>query len=185
MEAAAYAASYGLMAIIMAVYYVVIPCAAALQYLALWKIFVKAGEPGWKCLIPFYSGHTMYKLFWKPVYFWLTMVFALVIGVLMVIGAMGFNPTYHYGGAPAAYNGLLLVLYLAYAVFAIVCNIKLYLGMARSFGYGGGFAAGLIFLPLIFQLILAFGRDTYKGNTYRKQAAPTQEPWTQPPKEEN
>lgn len=172
MEAAAYAASYGLAAIIMAVYYVVILAVAVVSYIALWKIFVKAGEPGWKCLIPFYSGHTMYKLFWKPVYYWLTMVFALVIGVLMAIGAMGFNPTYHYGGAPAAYNGLLLVLYLAYAVFAIVCNIKLHLGMARSFGYGGGFAAGLVLLPMVFLLILAFNSDAYKGNPYLKQSEP-------------
>jgi hypothetical protein len=29
-----------------------------------WKIFVKMGEPGWKCLIPFYSNYIMCKHTW-------------------------------------------------------------------------------------------------------------------------
>lgn len=33
--------------------------------------------------------------------------------------------------------------------------------LARSFGYGNGFTAGLIFLPFIFLLILAFSGDKY------------------------
>lgn len=29
--------------------------------IAYWKIFEKAGEPGWKALIPFYNTYSQYK----------------------------------------------------------------------------------------------------------------------------
>lgn len=32
--------------------------------IATWKIFVKMGEEGWKCLIPFYSNYIMCKHTW-------------------------------------------------------------------------------------------------------------------------
>lgn len=35
-----------------------------LVIVAVWKIFEKAGEPGWKALIPFYNIYTEYKMFW-------------------------------------------------------------------------------------------------------------------------
>lgn len=31
---------------------------------ATWKIYVKAGEAGWKAIIPFYNFYTEYKMFW-------------------------------------------------------------------------------------------------------------------------
>ena len=31
----------------------------------IWKIFTKAGEAGWKSIVPFYNNWTMLKLFWK------------------------------------------------------------------------------------------------------------------------
>lgn len=42
---------------------------------AVWKIFNKAGEPGWKALIPFYNLYTEYKIFWgKGWMFLLTLI---------------------------------------------------------------------------------------------------------------
>lgn len=35
-----------------------------LVIVAVWKIFEKADEPGWKALIPFYNIYTEYKMFW-------------------------------------------------------------------------------------------------------------------------
>ena len=29
-----------------------------------WMIFAKAGEPGWKAIIPYYNTYTLYKLAW-------------------------------------------------------------------------------------------------------------------------
>ena len=30
-----------------------------LAIIASWRIFTKAGEPGWKCIVPFYNSYTM------------------------------------------------------------------------------------------------------------------------------
>lgn len=54
---------------------------------------------------------------------------------------------------------LLTFLPIGNIVFLILTYIKL----ARVFGRGDGFAVGLIFLPYIFFLILAFGGSLYQG----------------------
>ena len=33
----------------------------AVQLVAMWKVYVKMGEPGWKALIPIYSGYVLFK----------------------------------------------------------------------------------------------------------------------------
>jgi hypothetical protein len=45
----------------------------------------------------------------------------------------------------------------------IVLLIILYIDIAKSFGHGGGFAVGMIFLPMIFFPILGFGSSKYQG----------------------
>ncbi|MEI6647847.1 MAG: DUF5684 domain-containing protein [bacterium] len=52
----------------------------------------------------------------------------------------------------------MLVIPLVNIVIAILAAI----GLANKFGKGGGFAAGLIFLPFIFYPILAFGAAEYQ-----------------------
>ena len=50
-------------------------------------------------------------------------------------------------------------------LFVPVANIysvvKVYNGLAKSFGQGPGFTAGLIFLPIVFFPMLAFGKSTF------------------------
>ena len=36
-----------------------------LQVVAYWQIFEKAGEPGWKAIIPCYNTYTQYKFTWN------------------------------------------------------------------------------------------------------------------------
>ena len=45
-----------------------------LQIIANWRIFTKAGEAGWKSIIPIYGDYISYKIAWQPAYFWLTLV---------------------------------------------------------------------------------------------------------------
>ena len=49
----------------------------AVTVIAWWKIFKKADQPGWKSIIPFYNGHIVYKICWKPAFFWLMLVLAV------------------------------------------------------------------------------------------------------------
>ena len=52
-----------------------------LQIGAYCKIFEKAGESGWKSLVPFYSTYIQYKFTWSTQYF----SFYLVSSILLLI----------------------------------------------------------------------------------------------------
>ena len=62
--------------------------AAALSILgiiAYWKVFVKAGQPGWKSLIPIYNIYILYKIAWGSGWKFLWMLVPLVNIVVTVI----------------------------------------------------------------------------------------------------
>lgn len=121
---------------------------AVLLVIAEWKIFVKAGEKGWKSLIPFYNVYILFKLFWKTDMFWILLGVSLGSSILTGICAnAGINAG---------------VLTFAVGVFELVVAIILCNRISKSFGHSGGFTVGLIFLPNIFTLILAFNKDKYK-----------------------
>ena len=96
----------------------------ALIIVANWKIFTKAGKPGWASIIPFYNLYVLFEI--------------------------------------AGMNGWLFLL-LCLPIVNIVMMILLYINLAKAFGKGTGFIIGLIFLPNIFTLILAFGSSQYQG----------------------
>lgn len=137
---------------------------AVLSLIAMWKIFRKMGEPGWKALIPFYSDYTLYKHIWKGFY-------GILIPVISVIGGLLFQGAMVNSGFPdgqaAGPSGLTIALLLGAAVIFAVALVLSIIGMiklAKAFGKGTGFAVGLILFPLIFTLILGFGIDRYVGN---------------------
>ncbi|MBE6740922.1 MAG: hypothetical protein E7570_01325 [Ruminococcaceae bacterium] len=59
---------------------------------------------------------------------------------------------------------LLLCLPIVNIVYGIILNLR----MAKAYGKGTGFAIGLILLPNLFQLILAFGSSEYVGPQGKK-----------------
>ena len=116
-----------------------------------WRIFTKSGEQGWKALIPFLSEYTMFKVTWKPMWYWILLASIIVDLALWYSGI-----------------SVLVGLSWVFTVFTNVIGIIAYYKMAKAFGYGMGFTFGLIFLWPIFILILAFGKAEYIGN-YRKE----------------
>jgi hypothetical protein len=61
----------------------VIPTALAVLYLvSVWKVFEKAGHPGWACLIPIYNVYIVLQIAGKPG--WWLLLF-LIPGVNIVI----------------------------------------------------------------------------------------------------
>jgi hypothetical protein len=96
---------------------------------SLWRIFTKAGKPGWAAIIPIYNYVVMCEIVGKPVWWCL----------LMICPCINF-------------------------IFVIwVWNL-----MAKSFGKSEGFTVGMIFLPIIFFPILAFGDAQYIGPTAKE-----------------
>jgi len=90
-----------------------------------WKVFVKAGEPGWAVLVPFYNAYIYLKIAGKPGW-WLLLLFVPLVNIIVGIMAL--------------------------------------LSFAKKFGKGGGFVAGLIFLPFVFYPILGFGDAQYTAS---------------------
>ena len=89
---------------------------------AQWKLFAKAGEPGWAALVPIYNMVVMMKIAGKPEW-WAILLFVPIANIVAII--------------------------------------IMYIGLARNFGRGDGFAVGLIFFPYIFLLILGFDSSRY------------------------
>lgn len=56
-----------------------------LVIVAIWKIFQKAGEPGWKAIIPFYNLYTEYKMFWGNGWLFLLTVIPVVNVIVSII----------------------------------------------------------------------------------------------------
>jgi hypothetical protein len=95
-----------------------------LLLVSMWRVYAKAGHPGWAVLIPIYNFYVMLQIAGKPGWWLLLMFVPFVNFVIMILTVVSF---------------------------------------AKSFGKGGGFAAGLIFLPVIFYPILGFGEAKYIG----------------------
>ncbi len=56
---------------------------------AVWKVFTKAGEPGWACLIPIYNAIVYLKIAGKPVWWiilFLIPIVNLIIALLVSLG---------------------------------------------------------------------------------------------------
>ena len=132
-----------------------------------WKIFARAGEKGWKSLIPVYNSYTETKLVWKPLWFWIMLVAQIVFWGLYAY-IMVSSVALDQGGGMDAVSTLLtaLLVLVLIGVFIIVIQIIQFVYLSRSFGEGDAFAVGLVFLPVIFRAIIAFGSNNYLGNGY-------------------
>jgi len=49
-----------------------------------WKVFVKAGKPGWACLIPFYNIFVLMEIIGKP-WWWLLLMFIPVVNIIIAV----------------------------------------------------------------------------------------------------
>jgi len=94
-----------------------------LMFAAVWKIFTKAGQPGWKCLVPIYGAVVFLRIVGRPGWWFLLLCIPFV---------------------------------------NLFLSLALCIDLARVFGKGGGYAAGLAFLTPVFLLMLAFGEAQYK-----------------------
>jgi hypothetical protein len=49
-----------------------------------WKVYEKAGQPGWACIVPFYNIYIMTKIAGKPGW-WLLMMFIPVVNIIFIV----------------------------------------------------------------------------------------------------
>lgn len=112
---------------------------AIFMVIVYWKLFKKAGQPGWAAIVPFYNSVVLSKVAGVNIWFYLGIVIASVVG--------GFIPE------------VTILATIANFVWMIVIAFKL----PSKFGKGAGFGVGLWLLPVIFYPILAFGKSEYQG----------------------
>ena len=132
--------SYSIVAILTVAYCI-------LMIIANWRIFTKAGEAGWKAIIPAYNTYVLYKLTWKTSMFWAMLILAFIAGIANGIGGI-----------------LCAVIYGIFMLVVVVISITQLHMLSKAFGHGVGFTIGLFILSPIFILILAFGKSQYIGN---------------------
>lgn len=132
-----------------------------LLIVARWKIFTKAGEAGWKSIIPFYADYIQWRIGWNRTnLFWVYLAGLIVGYLLMSLGGYpldGSTATAATMNMPLVGIGTLLV--FAAAILGLIAAYKLF----QSFGYGVGFFILYIFLSPIALLILGFGSARWTG----------------------
>jgi len=110
-----------LVGIITAYLVIVIPI-VLIAIVAMWRIFTKAGQPGWAVLIPFYNLYVLTQVAKRPGW-WMLLYF---VSFIPVIGALG-------------------VLFVS-----IIDNLRLAKLFGKSAGFGVGMILlGIVFLPIL------------------------------------
>jgi hypothetical protein len=133
-----YSYSSGLSAASIAILVLFIIALYVVEVIGLWKVFVKAGHPGWAAIIPYYNVWIWVKIAGRPAWWFWVILAGSLLGVIPVLGTL-----------------------LALAVF--VLSLFLALDVARNFGKSTGFGIGLWLLNFVFILILGFGDAEYLG----------------------
>jgi len=83
-----------------------------------WRIFEKAGQPGWACLIPIYSTIIMLKIIGKP-WWWIFLLFIPLIINNIIFGIWATNMLSKSFGKDEGYTvGLLLLGIVFYPMLA-------------------------------------------------------------------
>lgn len=89
----------------------------ALGIVALWKVFTKAGEAGWKSLIPFYNAYTLFRIAGRNGWWFLLMGIPLVNFVLLIVVALDLAKHFGKSGVFAIF-GLVLFPYVGVPMLA-------------------------------------------------------------------
>ena len=122
-----------------------------------WKLFEKAGEDGWKALIPFYNLYTKLKIIGINV--WWT----LIAGMIWLFTLI--NCIFDFSDLPIPLTIILMTLTLFMYAISIYYNIILSVSTARSYGKSTGWAVGMFLFRYIFPFALGVSKAEYVGAT--------------------
>ena len=68
-----------------------------LMVASLWKVFTKAGEPGWAAIVPIYNLIVLLKIAGKPAWWFLLMIIPVVNFVVAIIVAISLAKNFGKG----------------------------------------------------------------------------------------
>lgn len=116
------------------VFFVLIVAIAVVTIIAQWKMFQKAGRPGWAAIVPFYNGWVLYEIVWGKGWW-----FFAWAGIMIVANMIPFI-------------GWLL---------SLACSLIFGISVAKAYGQPWAFGIGIMCVPFVFYLMLAFGKAQY------------------------
>ncbi len=174
------------MAAFWGVYSVFMIAFAVFSIICFWKLFKKAGVPGWHSIIPFLNMYDLVRISWRKKKAKTTLTLTIIAIALCIIGLIviviflgaGFGLAVGRGlsrrsdlfsGLATGGIGILIgaLIYVAAMIISVIAAIYNVIGvvkLGKAFGKSGGFGVGLFFLTPIFVAILAFGSAEYIGN---------------------
>jgi hypothetical protein len=110
---------------------------AILMIVSMWKVFQKAGRPGWAAIVPIYNSWVYFEIAGKPGW-WSLLTLGGIVPLLGIVAG------------------------IAYFVLFIIASLE----VAKRFGKSTAFGVlGLVLFPFVGLPMLAFGKDTYKGGS--------------------
>lgn len=123
-----------------------------------WKVFEKAGKPGWAALIPYYNTYVIYELSdVNPMY-----IFFLVGGNVCSLIANLLNTIAQFGDNYNVIIGLLSMVTslagMALNIISLVFTIIALMNLAKCFGKKSEYGLGLAFLGFVFFPMLGFDK---------------------------
>ena len=124
--------------IMLAVWLVFILAVYVVTVIGLWKMYVKAGKPGWAAIIPIYNWWVWVEMIGRPRWWFWVYLAAVLLAWIPVVGFI-----------------LAIVIFVIYLMGC--------LDMAKCFGRGTGTGIGLWLVPFVFAPILGFGDAQYVG----------------------
>lgn len=101
---------------------------------AMWKVFTKAGQPGWAAIIPFYNIYVLLKIVGRPGW-WLVLYFIPLVNIVVsIIVLVDVSKSY---GKPSAFAILLYLLpIVGFPILGF--GSATYVGPAAAEGSAGG-----------------------------------------------
>ena len=101
---------------------------AVLGIVAMWKIFEKAGEPGWAAIIPFYNLYVLFKITWGNGWKFLFLLIPIANIVFAIITMVTLAKAFGKSGGFAV--GLIFLSIIFYCILAF--DQSQYLGVPES-----------------------------------------------------
>lgn len=133
-----------------------------LEIVALWEVFEKAGREGWKSIIPILNFYELTEI--GGVSGGKTIAAYLLASFFTFFAVLCFSTTDVEDNAAVAIGVFCTISAISALILwssALILSAQSCSGIAKGFGHGSGFGAGLFFLQPIFIMILAFSDDKY------------------------
>lgn len=102
-------------------YWIVLAIVTVLLVIAWWRIFVKAGEEGWKSIIPFYNTYTMFKIAWGNGWLFLLCLIPCVNAIVMII--LEWKTCKAYGKGIGFFIGMLFLPNIFYLILGFDSSV--------------------------------------------------------------